>query len=689
MPRIRVRKTQRGQSDLSSYAAAYEDVKQGTSLRVASERHGVNRMSLWRYLRKRDKANEDEVTGSTITMGYAAHNKVFTSDQENILSKYLTRCADIYFGLPPKEVRKLAFQLTVKYNLKQPATWLENEMAGEEWFRSFMRRNPELSVRAAQATSLARATSFNKTNVEAFYDNLQIVLDRHHYEPQNIYNVDETGVTTVQKPDKVVARRGTRQVGAVTSAERGTLVTLAFAANALGNVIPPLFIFPRVRYHDHYVRDGPVGSIGTANPSGWMQDATFLVFLEHFKKHTNASPTNRVLLVLDNHSSHVHINTLDFCKENGITLLSFPPHCSHKLQPLDRSVFGPLKKAINSACDAWMRTNAGKTMTIYDIPGIIRTATPLAFTQDNIQAGFSKTGIYPYNRNTFREIDFAPSFVTDRPNPNAEEEICNQNYLAPDDETPPLSPSLLNEPSDTTKALPVEHYEHRAQEQSKNVQTTLTLTTSNSSVVTVNDKLIHPTISNRNSTPSPQNLSETHASQQDSLVAISCASLESSVPQNSTPLSSPGRSNVDIHTGPSTSFRSAFSPEEIRPYPKALPRKLTNRGRKTKKSTIYTDTPEKEAIRQEFEEKQRRERAKLMKNKVNGKKGKGKTHKKKTLISSDDKEEYFCLVCVANYSDSRPGEKWVQCQGKCRLWSHLECTDGGHYYICHDCDDSD
>lgn len=190
--------------------------------------------------------------------------------------------------------------------------------------------------------------------MEAFYDNLEIVMDRHTYESQDIYNVDETGVTTVQKPDKVVARRGIRQVGGLTSAERGTLVTATCALNALGNTIPPLFVFPRVRYHDHFVRDGPIGSIGTANPSGWMQDASFLVFLEHFKKFSNSSPTHRVLLVLDNHSSHIHIKTLDFCKENGIPLLLSPPHCSHKLQPLGRSVFGPLNEAINTACDGCM-----------------------------------------------------------------------------------------------------------------------------------------------------------------------------------------------------------------------------------------------------------------------------------------------------------------------------------------------
>lgn len=100
-------------------------------------------------------------------------------------------------------------------------------------------------------------------------------MDRHTFEPQDIYNVDETGVTTVQKPDRVVAKRGTKQVGSVTSAERGTLVTLAFAVSALGNELPPMFVFPRVRYQEHFVRDGPIGSTGTANPSGCMQENGF------------------------------------------------------------------------------------------------------------------------------------------------------------------------------------------------------------------------------------------------------------------------------------------------------------------------------------------------------------------------------------------------------------------------------
>lgn len=49
---------------------------------------------------------------------------------------------------------------------------------------------------------------------------------------------------------------------------------------------------------------------------------------------------------------------------------------------------------------------------IYDIPSIVKSAIP-----KNIQAGFESTGIWPFNPDIFQECDYAPSQVTDRPDP--------------------------------------------------------------------------------------------------------------------------------------------------------------------------------------------------------------------------------------------------------------------------------
>jgi len=55
--------------------------------------------------------------------------------------------------------------------------------------------------------------------VKLFFDNLQQCFGRYSFFPNDIWNMDETAVTTVQKPNKVIARRGIKQIWAITSAE--------------------------------------------------------------------------------------------------------------------------------------------------------------------------------------------------------------------------------------------------------------------------------------------------------------------------------------------------------------------------------------------------------------------------------------------------------------------------------------
>lgn len=72
-----------------------------------------------------------------------------------------------------------------------------------------------------------------------FFNNLADVLERYKFQCHDIYNVNETGITTVQKP-RIVAGKGAKQVGAMTSGERGALVTQVNAVSAGGNTVPGL-----------------------------------------------------------------------------------------------------------------------------------------------------------------------------------------------------------------------------------------------------------------------------------------------------------------------------------------------------------------------------------------------------------------------------------------------------------------
>lgn len=133
---------------------------------------------------------------------------MFTDEQEVALKGYVLRASDIYFGVTPKEVRKIVVDFAVKLNVRFPIAWRSSEMAGEDWFTAFMKRHPRLSIRRPQATSLARCIGFNRETVAAFFCLLKSVLDKNKFQAHQIWNMDETGMSTTHHPRKIVSRRG-------------------------------------------------------------------------------------------------------------------------------------------------------------------------------------------------------------------------------------------------------------------------------------------------------------------------------------------------------------------------------------------------------------------------------------------------------------------------------------------------
>ena len=103
-----------------------------------------------------------------------------------------------------------------------------------------------------------------------------------------------------------------------------------------------MFVFPRVNYKDSFVNGAPPNSIGAAHPSDWMTAENFLKYIKHFVRHVRCSQEETVLLILDNHESHLSIEVLECAKENGVIMLSFPrthlTSCSCSIVPFtDRS----------------------------------------------------------------------------------------------------------------------------------------------------------------------------------------------------------------------------------------------------------------------------------------------------------------------------------------------------------------
>jgi hypothetical protein len=165
-------------------------------------------------------------------------------------------------------------------------------------------------------------------------------MSRQKFSGNKICNLDETCNSTVLVPPKIICAKGMKQVGSVTSGERGINVTVTVPVNAIGNHVPPMFIFPRVHFKYYMLTGAPAASIGGANPAGWSNENLFIDCLKHFIACEKPCKRDPAVLILDNHESHLSIAAINVAKENGIVMLTLPPHTSHKLQPLDHTVFG-------------------------------------------------------------------------------------------------------------------------------------------------------------------------------------------------------------------------------------------------------------------------------------------------------------------------------------------------------------
>ncbi|CAH1970074.1 unnamed protein product [Acanthoscelides obtectus] len=340
--------------------------------------------------------------------------QVFSTEVEQELENQILKMEEIFFGLTIQDIRRAAYQFAEKNGIKHNFNKVKGT-AGKAWFYNFMKSHPKVSLRQPESTSLARCKGFNRQNVNHFFDILEKLVDQYKIDATRIYNVDESGFSTVQKKcQKIIAKKGKKNVGAVASGERGVNTTFIVSTNAAGNFVAPMIIFKRKRMMPELAEGARPGCLVQISDTGYINTELFVVWLHKFIEVVKPKPTpeDRVILVLDGHTTHSkNLEAINLARQHGVILLQLPGHTTNRLQPLDVAIFKPMEVYYDQAVERWMREHPGLSVTQHQVAKLLGEAYGKSATVGFAINGFAKTGVWPVNRHVFTDVDFAASDV--------------------------------------------------------------------------------------------------------------------------------------------------------------------------------------------------------------------------------------------------------------------------------------
>ncbi|XP_053403259.1 uncharacterized protein LOC128558349 [Mercenaria mercenaria] len=373
---------------------------------------------------------KDRIRGKTsVDVLKSGTPPLFSQEQEAFLSQHLITMAEIGFGYTRQETINLASDYAVHLGLRE-----QDKPLSKQWFYNFLNRWPSIKVVKPRSLEMARARSATRPAIDQYFNELNKILTKYNLKdkPHCIYNIDEKGLSLEHKPPKIVT--GTHYKPQAVTCGKSKTVTVIGGGNAVGNQVPPFFVFPGVRMLPGLLEGCTSGTSGTVSESGWSNTEVFTKYMtEHLEPHLpSRADGSKVLVLYDGHRSHVSLGLIEWAQKNGIVLFVLPPHCSHLLQPLDVSCYGPFEIAWNHACHQHLRQSGGCLITRFDVCKIGCKAYTSSLSASNIQSAFKHCGVYPFNPNVVPDSALAPASVF-RPAPDTTENHEQEQALAVDD----------------------------------------------------------------------------------------------------------------------------------------------------------------------------------------------------------------------------------------------------------------
>ena len=152
----------------------------------------------------------------------------------------------------------------------------------------------------------------------------------------------------------------------------------------------------------------PAGAISAWRLNGWIQTDIFTKWFDHFVRFVKPSAGDPVLLTVDGRYSHTkNLDVVDEAREHSFATVSLPPYSTHKMQPLDVGFMKPLKTYYAQDIETWLGSSPLRGVTPFVVCKLFGPAYRRAATMETSVNLFTKTGLFPCNRQISKDHEFA------------------------------------------------------------------------------------------------------------------------------------------------------------------------------------------------------------------------------------------------------------------------------------------
>ncbi|KAI9037671.1 uncharacterized protein KD926_000087 [Aspergillus affinis] len=351
-----------------------------------AKKHGVNRTTLTRRFRgvqhSKDEQYEDQ--------------RLLNDRQAKVLISNINRLSEKGLYISSEMLQNLAREISGK----QP---------GKLWPGRFLKRhNEELISCYTTGIDSSRKRADSAWKYALYFELLTRKIQEYDIRQEDIYNMDEKGIMigVLRKAKRIFSKqsfeKGLKQ--RLQDGNREWITTIACIC-ADGTSLSPGLIYQAVssKLQDTWLQDFNPDlhtCFFASSPSGWTNDELGYAWLRDvFDRETKEKARRRWrLLILDSHGSHVNMKFFEYCEANKILLMTYPPHSTHSLQPLDVGIFGPLSTAYSTELERFLNQSQGLChITKRDFFHLFWPSWESALSPQNVESSWKTAGVWPLN----------------------------------------------------------------------------------------------------------------------------------------------------------------------------------------------------------------------------------------------------------------------------------------------------